>query len=130
MEGFFHWRIKVSYLWKKVNQKINLQQRPTTQTSLFLWTEFFHEKPVSKNTIFFKKMLVTDVVIGKYIEETQQVKLKPALVKKKSILAAQTFSSGEISTWERKSELSLLHLTSLLVLIYATTKYYQNISNH
>ena len=53
---------------------------------------------MSKNTIFFKKMLVTDVVIGKYIEETQQVKLKPALVKKKSILAAQTFSSGEIST--------------------------------
>ena len=39
-------------------------------------------------------------------------------------------ASGVISTKQRKSELSLLDKACLLVLIYASTKYYQNISNH
>ena len=43
----------------------------------------FSVKSLSKNTIFYKKkMLVTDVITAKYIEEAQLLKLQPAWVKK------------------------------------------------
>ena len=38
--------------------------------------------------------------------------------------------SGEITTSQRKCDLSLLHVTCQLVLIYDSTKYYRNNSNH
>ena len=89
-------------------------------------------------------MLVTDVVTGKYIEEAQPLKLqqKKSFLptksynlynlkkKKKSILAAQAFGIRGDKYITKKSELSLLHVTHLMVLTYASTKYYQTISNH
>ena len=39
---------------------------------------FFPWKACPKIQLFIKKMLVTDVVTGKYIEEAQPLKLQPA----------------------------------------------------
>ena len=38
----------------------------------------FSVKSLFNNTIFIQKMLVTDLVTGKYTEEAQQLKLQPA----------------------------------------------------
>ena len=38
--------------------------------------------------------------------------------------------SGEVTSKQPQRGLSFLHAAHLLVLIYASTKYYQNISNH
>ena len=51
---------------------------PKRQDIVILKDRIFPRKSPSKNTILSKKMLVTDVVTGKYIEEAQQMKLQPA----------------------------------------------------
>ena len=63
-------------LCKKVDRKVNLGRRLTARTSLFYRTEFLREKPVRK-VHFYQKMLVTDVVAGKYTEEAPPLKLQP-----------------------------------------------------
>ena len=73
MDRFFHWRIKVTSLWKKDNQKLSLGQCSTAQHHYFKGQNF-SLKSLSKNTIFIKKMLVTDVVTGKNIEEAKSPK--------------------------------------------------------
>ena len=86
------------------------------------------KKPVQKYN-FIQKMLVTDVVTGKYIEEAQHLYNIKIFQNIKKLWSAQEFGlkicSGEITKKRTKQELSFLHATLLLDLIYVPTKYYQ-----
>ena len=86
------------------------------------------KKPVQKYN-FIQKMLVTDVVTDKYIEEAQHLYNIKIFQNIKKLWSAQEFGlkicSGEITKKRPKQELSFLHATLLLYLIYVPTKYYQ-----
>ena len=73
--GFFHWGIKVTYCFeKKFITKGKPQTTPYRPYIAILKDRIIAWKKVQKYN-FIQKMLVTDVVNGKYIEEAQQLKL-------------------------------------------------------
>ena len=54
-----HWRIKVKYNWKKVNQKVNLERRPIpAHTDIALLRDPFFKKNFSKNIFLVLWLIV------------------------------------------------------------------------
>ena len=74
----FHWRINVTYHFEKGSSKGQPQTMPDRPDITILKDRIFPWKVCPKIQFLSYKMLVTDVVIGKYWEEAQPLKLQPA----------------------------------------------------